>query len=229
MGPVAEGARVLVVDDEPIVREVVTRYLQRAGYEVDTAADGDAALAAFEAEPPDLVLLDLMLPRRDGFEVFVGLRRRWPTPVIMLTARGEETDRVLGLEMGADDYVAKPFSPKELVARVGAVLRRAPAPPDSSVSFGELEIRGPSREVFISHRKVELTPKEFDLLHLMASHPGRVFTRLELLDELWDFAFDGDPATVTVHVRRLREKIESDPSRPRRLVTVWGVGYRFEP
>ena len=229
MGPVAERARVLVVDDEPIVREVVARYLARAGYVVDTAADGDAALAAFDAMPPDLVLLDLMLPRRDGFEVFAGLRRRSPTPVIMLTARGEETDRVLGLELGADDYVAKPFSPRELVARVGAVLRRAPGPPDSILSFGELEIRGPSREVLIGDRKVELTPKEFDLLHLMASHPGRVFTRLELLDELWDFAFDGDPATVTVHVRRLREKIERNPSRPRRLVTMWGVGYKFEP
>jgi two-component system, OmpR family, response regulator ResD len=226
---VAERARVLVVDDEPIVREVVARYLARAGYEVDTAADGDAALAAFDAETPDLVLLDLMLPRRDGFEVFEGIRRRSPTPVIMLTARGDETDRVLGLDLGADDYVAKPFSPRELVARVGAVLRRAPAPLDSILAFGELEIRGPSREVFLGDRQVELTPKEFDLLHLMASHPARVFTRLELLEKLWDFAFDGDPATVTVHVRRLREKIEADPSRPRRLVTVWGVGYRFDP
>lgn len=225
----SERARVLVVDDEPIVREVVARYLARAGYEVDTAADGDAALAAFDAETPDLVLLDLMLPRRDGFEVFEGIRRRFPTPVIMLTARGDETDRVLGLDLGADDYVAKPFSPRELVARVGAVLRRAPTPPDSILAFGELEIRGPSREVFLGERRVELTPKEFDLLHLMASHPARVFTRLELLEKLWDFAFDGDPATVTVHVRRLREKVEADPSRPRRLVTVWGVGYRFDP
>jgi two-component system response regulator ResD len=229
IGTVGERARVLVVDDEPIVREVVARYLARAGYEVDTAADGDAALAAFDAETPDLVLLDLMLPRRDGFEVFEGIRRRSPTPVIMLTARGDETDRVLGLDLGADDYVAKPFSPRELVARVGAVLRRAPAPPDSILAFGELEIRGPSREVFLGDRQVELTPKEFDLLHLMASHAARVFTRLELLEKLWDFAFDGDPATVTVHVRRLREKIEADPSRPRRLVTVWGVGYRFDP
>jgi two-component system response regulator ResD len=226
---VAERARVLVVDDEPIVREVVARYLVRAGYEVDTAADGDAALATFDAETPDLVLLDLMLPRRDGFEVFEGIKRRAPTPVIMLTARGDETDRVFGLDLGADDYVAKPFSPRELVARVGAVLRRAPAPPDSVLSFGELEIRGPRREAFLGDRPVELTPKEFDLLHLMASHPARVFTRLELLEKLWDFAFDGDPATVTVHVRRLREKIEADPSRPRRLVTVWGVGYRFDP
>ena len=201
---------------------------------MEAAGDGEAAIAAFDSARPDLVLLDLMLPRIDGLEVFRRIRSRGAdrTAVIMLTAKTEEADRVVGLELGADDYVTKPFSPREVVARVKAVLRRARAglePLDGELLFGDLRIDGRRREARLRDRIVKLTPKEFDLLYLMASNPGRVFTRLELLEELWDFAFDGDPATVTVHLRRLRQKVEDDPSRPQRLVTVWGVGYRFEP
>jgi DNA-binding response OmpR family regulator len=226
--------RVLVVDDEPMVRDVLARYLARDGFEVETAADGEAALAAFESDGPDLILLDLMLPRVDGFEVFRRLREGGvASPVIMLTARGEVTDRIVGLEIGADDYVSKPFSPKEVVARVRAVLRRSRAAAEDDtvdpLRFGELEIDARTREVRTRGVLVGLTPKEFDLLHLLASSPRTVFSRYRLLDQLWDVAFQGDPATVTVHVRRIREKIEADPSRPRHLVTVWGAGYRFEP
>lgn len=224
-------ARVLVVDDEPMVREVLARYLEREGFAVDTAGDGEAALTAFGAARPDLVLLDLMLPRIDGLEVYRRMRQDAPTAVIMLTAKGEETDRVVGLELGADDYVTKPFSPREVVARVRAVLRRSASSSDGTrevFTIGDLELDGPRREVRRAGEPVKLTRKEFDLLYLLASRPGRVFTRAELLDEVWDFAWDGDTATVTVHVRRLREKIEEDPSNPRHVVTVWGVGYRFE-
>jgi DNA-binding response OmpR family regulator len=228
-------ARVLVVDDEPMVREVLSRYLERDGFEVDSAADGELALRAFEAHRPDLVLLDLMLPRVDGFEVFRRIRARAKSPVIMITARGDVTDRIVGLETGADDYVSKPFSPAEVVARVRAVLRRNARATDDGAQateplrLGDLEIDPGTRVVRLAKRDVSLTPREFDLLHFLASNPRRVFSRHQLLDELWDVAFQGDPATVTVHVRRLREKIESDPSRPTRLVTVWGSGYRFEP
>jgi DNA-binding response OmpR family regulator len=224
-----EGS-VLVVDDDPIVRDVLSRYLSRGGFKVTTAEDGEAAVAAFEAHRPDLVLLDLMLPRIDGFGVFDVIRHTDSTPVIMLTAKGEEADRIAGLDVGADDYVAKPFSPKEVVARVRAVLRRAPAPQAAqTLRFDDLVIEGTGRRVTRAGDAVTLTPKEFDLLYLMASHPGRVFSRIGLLEDLWDFAFEGDPSTVTVHMRRLREKIEPDPSRPRHLVTVWGAGYRFDP
>jgi DNA-binding response OmpR family regulator len=227
------GDRVLVVDDEPMVREVLARYLARSGFEVSTAADGEAALASFESTNPDLVVLDLMLPRLDGFEVFRRIREsRASSPVIMLTARGDVTDRIVGLEVGADDYVAKPFSPKEVVARVRAVLRRASderAAADRILRYDDLEIDPRTREVKVTGEIAALTPKEFDLLHFLASSPREVFSRYRLLDELWDVAFDGDPATVTVHIRRLREKIEPDPSHPRYLVTVWGAGYRFEP
>jgi DNA-binding response OmpR family regulator len=228
----AEPVRVLVVDDEPIVRDVLKRYLGRAGFEVHTAADGEAALERFAETDPDLVLLDLMLPRVDGFEVFRRIRARNGTPVIMLTARGDETDRIVGLDLGADDYVGKPFSPREVVARVKAVLRRAALEGgigSEVLRFDGLEIDPRSRDVLVNDEAIELTPKEFDLLHLFASNPRTVFSRLQLLDALWDVAFDGDPSTVTVHIRRLREKIESDPSAPRRIVTVWGAGYRFEP
>ena len=226
--------RVLVVDDEPMVRDVLARYLARDGFEVETVGDGEAALAAFEAVRPDLILLDLMLPRVDGFEVFRRLRAAGvASHVIMLTARGEVADRIVGLEIGADDYVSKPFSPKEVVARVRAVLRRSRAAVDAEdadpLRFGELEIDARTREVWADGELVQLTPKEFDLLHLLASRPRTVFSRYRLLDELWDVAFQGDPATVTVHVRRIREKIEGDPSQPRHLITVWGAGYRFEP
>ena len=220
---------VLVVDDDPIVRDVLSRYLARGGFQVSTAEDGEAAVAAFEAQRPDLVILDLMLPRIDGFGVFDFIRRTDSTPVIMLTAKGEEADRIAGLDVGADDYVAKPFSPMEVLSRVRAVLRRASKPQARTLDFGDLSMEGASRRVSRAGHEIMLTAKEFDLLYLMASNPSRVFARTELLDELWDFAFDGDPATVTVHMRRLREKIESDPSRPRHLVTVWGAGYRFDP
>jgi two-component system response regulator ResD len=220
---------VLVVDDDPIVRDVLSRYLARGGFKVATAEDGEAAIAAFDAQRPDLVLLDLMLPRIDGFGVFDVIRRNGSTPVIMLTAKGEEADRITGLDFGADDYVAKPFSPKEVLARVRAVLRRASKPQAETLEFGELVIEGSSRRVTRAGDEITLTPREFDLLYLMASHPNRVFTRVELLDELWDFAFDGDPSTITVHMCRLREKIEPDASRPQHIITVWGAGYRFDP
>jgi len=226
------ATRVLVVDDEPMIREVLARYLEKEGFDVEVAEDGEQALAAFASTSPDLVLLDLMLPRIDGLEVFRRMRERSPTAVIMLTAKGEETDRVVGLELGADDYVTKPFSPREVVARVRAVLRRATPPatdPHRVVVVGDLEIDGPRRELRRAGTPVRLTRKEFDLLFLLASNAGRAFSRSELLDDVWDFAWDGDTATVTVHVRRLREKIEDDPSKPRHLVTVWGVGYRFDP
>jgi DNA-binding response OmpR family regulator len=226
------ATRVLVVDDEPMVREVLSRYLEKEGFAVDLAEDGEQALVAYARERPDLVVLDLMLPRVDGLEVFRRIREQAPTAVIMLTARGAETDRVVGLELGADDYVTKPFSPREVVARVRTVLRRSAAPaPEAQrlVAAGDLEVDGPRREARLRGEPIRLTRKEFDLLYLFASHQGRAFTRSELLEEVWDFAWDGDTATVTVHVRRLREKIEADPSSPEHLVTVWGVGYRFDP
>jgi DNA-binding response OmpR family regulator len=230
-----DAARVLIVDDEPMVREVLARYLEQAGFAVSTAEDGEEALAAFDEEQPDLVLLDLMLPRIDGFEVFRRMRAGSSAPVIMLTARGDETDRVVGLELGADDYVTKPFSPREVVARVRAVLRRTqPQVAGADVAlavleFGSLVIDEPRREVMVGQEPVRLTRKEFDLLTYLARRPGVTLTRTRLLEDVWDFAWDGDTATVTVHIRRLREKIEDDPSDPKRLVTVWGVGYRFEP
>ncbi len=225
----------LVVDDEEMVRDVLTRYLERDGFAVETAADGVAALAALGREAPDVVLLDLMLPRVDGLEVFRRMQGSSGPAVIMLTARGDETDRVIGLELGADDYVTKPFSPREVVARVKAVLRRSSQAPHGTgadpgpLEFGELRIDPAAREVTRAGKRIRLTPKEFDLLLLLASRTGHVFSRIQLLDELWDFAFDGDPSTVTVHVRRVREKIERVPSAPRHLVTVWGAGYRFDP
>jgi DNA-binding response OmpR family regulator len=226
------NARVLVVDDEPMVRDVLSRYLERNGFEVDAVGDGERALAAFEAHRPDLVLLDLMLPRVDGFEVFRRIRAQDDSPVIMITARGETTDRIVGLEHGADDYISKPFSPGEVVARVRSVLRRSGHSTDGTpqpIELEGLELDPRSREVRIHGRPCSLTPKEFDLLFHFASNPRVVFSRLQLLDEVWDVAFEGDPSTVTVHIRRLREKIEANPSKPRWLVTVWGVGYRFEP
>jgi DNA-binding response OmpR family regulator len=229
------SASVLVVDDEPIIREVLARYLAHAGFEVKTADDGNRALQAVSAGQPDLMILDLMLPGLDGLEVFRRIRGSANQPaVIMLTARGAETDRVVGLELGADDYVSKPFSPREVVARVQAVLRRAgshgPAESEAQLlRFDGLEIDPGPRQVRVDGGEIALTPKEFDLLLFLASRPRVAFSRAQLLEELWDLAFDGDPSVVTVHVRRLREKIESDPSAPRRLITVWGVGYRFEP
>jgi two-component system, OmpR family, response regulator ResD len=226
-------ASVLVVDDEPTIAEIVARYLQRAGYSTRTAADGPEALALLSSMPPDIVVLDVMLPGLDGLEVMRRLHadndRR--TPVVLLTARGEEADRIAGLRLGADDYVVKPFSPAELVARVDAVLRRASAPDDDGppLRFGSLEIDPASRRVMVDGREVVLTAREFDLLLFFARHPGRVFTRDQLMDAVWRFPYYTDATTVTVHVRRLRAKIESDPTEPTHVQTVWGVGYRFEP
>jgi DNA-binding response OmpR family regulator len=221
--------RVLVVDDDPTVREVVVSYLKAEGYDVSDAADGASALAGIEQERPDLIVLDVMLPGVDGLEVCRRVRAVSQVPIIMLTALGAEADRVVGLELGADDYLTKPFSPRELVLRVSSILRRAgeTVTPDPRVlQDGELAIDGPSRTVTISGRPVAVTVREFDLLRFLVSHPGVAFTRVELLERVWGWSF-GDQSTVTVHVRRLREKIEDDPTTPVRLVTVWGVGYRW--
>jgi DNA-binding response OmpR family regulator len=222
---------VLVVDDEPIVREVVVRYLRREGYRTLEAGDGDSAKLLVERERPDLVVLDLMLPGTDGLGVCRWIRSSSDLPVIMLTARGEEADRIVGLELGADDYVTKPFSPRELAARVRSVLRRAATPTarNEQLDFDGLAIDAASREVRSNGSLLRLTAKEFDLLWFLASHPRRVFSRDQLMDRVWGYEAALDTGTVTVHIRRLREKIESDPSRPRRLETVWGVGYRFNP
>jgi DNA-binding response OmpR family regulator len=220
---------VLVVDDEPIVREVVASYLNREGYRTLEAADGNRARELVEQEEPNLVVLDLMIPGTDGLALCRWIRSSSQLPVIMLTARGEEADRIVGLELGADDYVTKPFSPRELVARVRSVLRRAePAvPPVERMSFGDLELVSATREVMKAGRSLQLTAKEFDLLQFMASHPRHVFSRDQLMSRVWGYSTALDTGTVTVHIRRLREKIEDDPSHPQFLQTVWGVGYRF--
>jgi DNA-binding response OmpR family regulator len=224
-------ARVLVVEDDPTVAEVVRRYLERDGFDVEAVGDGREALTRADERAPDLVVLDIMLPGLDGLEVCRKLRSRTPVPVIMLTARGTEEDRVVGLELGADDYVAKPFSPRELAARVKAVLRRAQTPlPDGGgrIDAGDLAIDLGAREVRVRDELLALTAREFDLLAFVARNPRRVFRREELLEHVWGYTY-GDTSTVTVHIRRLREKIEDDPSAPRHLTTVWGVGYRFDP
>jgi len=224
-------ATVLVVDDEPIVRSVVVRYLEREGYETLEAGDGETARELLERENPSLVVLDLMLPGMDGLSLCRWIRSRGNLPVIMLTALGEEADRIVGLEVGADDYVTKPFSPRELAARVKTVLRRA-AP--ISTGFERIDAAGllldaPTREAHKDGVPLRLTALEFDLLWFLASNPRRVFSRGQLMDSVWGYTAALDTGTVTVHVRRLREKIEDDPSRPRHLETVWGVGYRFVP
>ena len=224
---------VLVVDDEPTIAEIVARYLERAGYATEIAPDGPEALRLSGERRPDLIVLDLMLPGLGGLEVLRRLRESGEvnTPVILLTAKGEQNDRVVGLRSGADDYVVKPFSPGELVARVDAVLRRV-LPPGSDAEplrFDGLAIDARGRRVTIDGEEVALSVREFDLLDFLASHPGQAFSREQLLDRVWEPAFQGDPATVTVHVRRLRTKIEPDPERPRFIQTVWGVGYRWQP
>ncbi|GGT10921.1 response regulator transcription factor [Streptomyces chromofuscus] len=223
------GARVLVVDDDPTVAEVVSGYLDRAGYVVDRAGDGPGALARAAAHRPDLVVLDLMLPGMDGLEVCRRIRVHGPVPVIMLTARGDEEDRILGLEVGADDYVTKPFSPRELVLRVESVLRRSrPAPqPPGTLGAAGLTVDPAARRAAKNGTELALTIREFDLLAFLLRHPGRAFGREELMREVWGWDF-GDLSTVTVHVRRLRGKVEDDPARPRFIQTVWGVGYRFD-
>jgi DNA-binding response OmpR family regulator len=222
---------VLVVDDEPIVREVVVRYLERDGFDTLEAADGEAARALIEQSDLDAVVLDVMLPGVDGLALCRWIRGRSELPVILLTARGEEADRIVGLELGADDYVTKPFSPRELSARVRTVLRRAGtrAPAPDRLCFGEVALDGGSREATRGGEPVQLTAKEFDLLWFLASHPKHVFSRDQLMDRVWGYAAALDTGTVTVHVRRLREKIERDAAHPRHLQTVWGVGYRLDP
>ena len=215
-----------------MVAEVVGRYLRRDGHDVRVVHDGVRAVEAFGEFLPDLVVLDLMLPGIDGMEVCRRIRARAETPIIMLTARGEELDRVLGLELGADDYVTKPFSPRELAARVKAVLRRSGRTAISEgdvLRFEDLRISGRARSVEDARGPITLTAREFDLLFFLAGRAGQVFSREQLMNEVWDYEFAGDAGTVTVHVRRLRAKLEPDPSRPRHLKTVWGVGYKFEP
>ncbi len=222
---------VLVVDDDVMVRDVVSRYLGRAGYLVAVAGDGEHALRAAEVSPPDLVVLDLMLPGLPGLEVCRRLRARSPVPVVMLTALGEEEDRIAGLEMGADDYITKPFSPRELVLRVASVLRRARSPQLVSrlapITDAGLMVDAAARQAVLGGHELALTVREFDLLAFLIRHPGRAFSRAELLEQVWGWTF-GDQSTVTVHVRRLREKVEDDPTAPQRIATVWGVGYRYD-
>jgi DNA-binding response OmpR family regulator len=224
---------VLVVDDEPTIAEIVSHYLKRAGYEVRTAGDGDTAIGLISDSRPDLMILDLMLPGINGLEVMRRVRdaERDRVAIILLTAKGEESDRIVGLRLGADDYIVKPFSPGELVARVDAVLRRIDTSPESGppLEFGALSVDPASRRVTLHGDEVALTQREFELLLFLARHPGHAFTRQELIDQVWHYSFYTDTSTVTVHVRRLRAKIEEDPACPRFLETVWGVGYRFVP
>lgn len=223
---------VYVVEDDPTVAEVVVRYLIHEGFAAEAMGDGGVALERIVADPPDLLVLDIMLPTIDGLELCRRVRAIAPIPIIMLTALGEESDRVVGLELGADDYITKPFSPRELVARIRAVLRRASAPLAvhglDTLHFDGLELDLAAHEVRVNGEVVALTAREFDLLQHLASHPRRVFSRDELLEQVWGSTY-GDRSTVTVHVRRLREKVERDPAKPCFITTVWGVGYRFDP
>jgi two-component system, OmpR family, response regulator ResD len=224
---------ILIVDDEPTIGEVTSRYLQRDGYATEVARDGPSALRAYDALAPDLVILDLMLPGLDGLEVMRRLRERTRrrAAIIVLTAKDEPNDRIVGLRLGADDYVVKPFSPDELVARVDAVLRRVDTSPahEPPLRFDGLEIDPAARRVTVGGNEVQLTQREFDLLLFLGHHPGQAFTRQSLMDQVWQYSFYTDTSTVTVHIRRLRSKIEPDPAEPRFIKTVWGVGYRFEP
>ena len=228
-----DGTLIYIIEDEPSIADVVSLYLRRAGFKVVIARDGESALEILKAQLPDLIVLDLMLPKVDGLEITRWLRDRSDVPIIMLTARREEADRIAGLEMGADDYVVKPFSPQELVSRVRAVLRRTQpkteSQDDQALIFHNLQIDPLTRIVSVDGEELTLTAKEFDLLWLLASHSRQVYTRVQLLDRIWGRSDYIDPSTVTVHIRRLREKIESDPSNPDRIQTVWGIGYKFEP
>ncbi len=224
---------IFIIEDEPSIAEVTSLYLKRAGYQVQVLGDGQLALETLERQLPDLVILDLMLPKVDGYAIMRWLRDRSDVPIIMLTSRREESDRIAGLEMGADDYVVKPFSPQEVVSRVRAVMRRtrggATQSGDAALVFGELRIEPQTRLVCVREKPIELTAKEFDLLLHLSRHPRQVFTRDQLLEAVWGLSDYIDPSTVTVHIRRLREKIEADATSPKYLLTVWGVGYKFEP
>jgi DNA-binding response OmpR family regulator len=224
---------ILVIEDEPNIREIVTLYLQRGGFNVHAVEDGLRAQEWMKGSSPDLIVMDLMLPEIDGYQLTAQIRAHSDVPIIMLTSRRDEVDRIAGLEMGADDYVVKPFSPQELVSRVRAVLRRTQPKGGESVEpileHGTLVIDPNTREVKVADRVCDLTAREFDLLHLLAENPRRVFSRDQLLDRVWGRSDYIDPGTVTVHIRRLREKIEKDPSNPIHILTVWGVGYRFDP
>jgi DNA-binding response OmpR family regulator len=228
-----EPNQILVVEDEPSVGEVVSLYLRRVGYDVVTVKDGRDALEILDHDFPQLIILDLMLPNVDGWEILNWVRARSNVPIIVLTARREERDRIAGLEMGADDYITKPFSPQELVSRVRAVLRRGrtdtPANQLLPLIFSDLKIEAGKRIVLVNDKEIDLTGKEFDLLLLLARHPKQVFTRTQLLERVWGISDFIDPGTVTVHMRRLREKIEQNPSDPQHIQTIWGVGYKFEP
>jgi DNA-binding response OmpR family regulator len=224
---------ILVVDDEPTIGDVVSRYLERAGYTTRVAGDGDHAIALHGERAADLIVLDLMLPGVDGLEVMRRIRsdRSKRPAIILLTAKGEESDRIVGLRLGADDYVVKPFSPAELVARVDAVLRRVDPEPEHEppLEFGSLRIDPTARRVAVDGEECALTMREYELLLFFARHPGQAFSRNALMDRVWGYSFYTDTSTVTVHIRRLRSKIEPDPTHPRFIETVWGVGYRFAP
>ncbi|MEU7788206.1 response regulator transcription factor [Amycolatopsis sp. NPDC049159] len=226
-----QAGRVLVVDDDETVRDVVRRYLEVAGFTVDQAGDGAEGLAKFAAHEPDLVVLDVMMPGINGLEVCKRLRQVSQVPIVMLTALGEEENRIAGLQLGADDYVTKPFSPKELALRVASVLRRArmprPQPAAAELADGDLRLQMSARTATLAGRELPLTTREFDLLAFFLAHPGVAYSRADLLEKVWGWDF-GDQSTVTVHVRRLREKIERDPAKPARVATVWGVGYRYD-
>ncbi len=226
-----QAGRVLVVDDDETVRDVVRRYLEVAGFTVDQAGDGAEGLAQFAAHEPDLVVLDVMMPGINGLEVCKRLRQVSQVPIVMLTALGEEENRIAGLQLGADDYVTKPFSPKELALRVASVLRRArmprPQPAAAELADGDLRLQMTARTATLAGRELPLTSREFDLLAFFLAHPGVAYSRADLLEKVWGWDF-GDQSTVTVHVRRLREKIERDPAKPTRVATVWGVGYRYD-
>ncbi|GGG85774.1 response regulator transcription factor [Paenibacillus radicis (ex Gao et al. 2016)] len=226
--------RVLVADDDANITDVCRRYLEREGYFVLTARDGLEALELWSSQRPDLIVLDLMMPRKDGWQVCKEIRQTEDIPIIMLTARGEEQDRLMGLTLGADDYLTKPFSPRELVLRVRNILRRVrhiqPAPSaasDHTIKYDDITIHVGKRKVEVSGQVIDLTVTEFEMLHLLASHPDQVFSRNQILSKLWDFSYEGDTTTVTVHIRRLREKIEPNPSEPKYIKTVWGIGYKF--
>ncbi|NOU90110.1 response regulator [Paenibacillus sp. LMG 31460] len=234
------GSLVLVVDDETNIIDVCTVYLQREGYQVISAVSGDEAIRLWRLHNPHLIVLDLMMPGKNGWQVCEEIRNEQDVPIIMLTALGDEMDRLMGLTMGADDYLTKPFSPRELVLRAKAILRRqqrgqteavngaGAVPPAHIMKFPGLELNVLHRSVRVNGKEIELTVKEFELLHLFAGHPEQVFSRNQLLSKVWDIDYYGDTTTVTVHIRRLREKIEPNPSQPRYIKTVWGIGYKFE-